>query len=210
MVAGGALSGALLFARLLRNQTTPPLESRVRNRAALALGVLVILVNLPLIVTEVGYSARTFTPTWLVLSGAFAAAGASIPWKRVRVVGAIAGTFAAFAILSLALSVFVRVRTATFNHAAAQWIAARTQDGSIVAVCDVDRTVVNPAPLGSFHLHEFHGAWSSWIQYHTGRRVEIRRSGLRYWGSRCPDLRGASLVISFPRLVSELLPPERR
>jgi len=112
--------------------------------------------------------------------------------------------------LSLALSVFVRVRTATFNHAAAQWIAARTQDGSIVAVCDVDRTVVNPAPLGSFHLHEFHGAWSSWIQYHTGRRVEIRRSGLRYWGSRCPDLRGASLVISFPRLVSELLPPERR
>jgi hypothetical protein len=210
VVVGGAMSGALLFARLLRHQTTPPLESRARVRAALALGILVILVNLPLIVTEVGYSARTFTPTWLVLSGAFAAAGASIAWKRARVVGAIAGTFAAFAILSLALSVSVRVRTATFNQAAAQWIAARTQDGSIVAICDVDRTVVNPAPLGSFHLHEFHGAWSSWIEYHTGRRVEIRRSGQRYWGSRCPDLRGASLVISFPRLVSELLPPERR
>ena len=204
------MSGALLFARLLRHQITPPLEFRARVAAALALGILVLLVNLPLIVTEVGYSARTFTPTWLVLCGALAALGASVPWKRVRAVGAVAGLFAAFAILSLTLSVFVRVRTAAFNQAAAQWIAARTQDGSIVAICDVDRTVVNPAPLGSFHLHEFHGAWSSWIEYHTGRRVEIRRSGQRYWGSRCPDLRGASLVISFPRLVSELLPKGRR
>ena len=136
--------------------------------------------------------------------------GASITWRRVRAFGALAGTFAAFAILSLALSVFVRVRTDRFNRAAAEWIAARTVDGSIVAVCDVDRTVVNPAPLGAFHLHELHSEWSSWIEYHTGRRVQIRRSGQRYWGARCPDLRGATLVISFPRLVRELSPPDTR
>jgi hypothetical protein len=207
VVVVGAMGGALLFARLLHGQTTPPLESDTRVRTALAVGLLIVLVNLPLIVTEVGYSARTFTPTWLVLSGAFAVAGASIAWRRVRAFGALAGTFAAFAILSLALSVFVRVRTDKFNRAAAEWIAARTVDGSIVAVCDVDRTVVNPAPLGAFHLHELHSEWSSWIEYHTGRRVQIRRSGQRYWGARCPDLRGARLVISFPRLVRDLSPP---
>ena len=51
----------------------------------------------------------------------------------------------------------------------------------IVAVCDVDRTVVNPAPLGAFHLHELHFELSSYIEYHTGRKVQIRRSGQRYW-----------------------------
>jgi hypothetical protein len=207
VVFTGAVSGALLFARLLQRQTTPRLDSGTGVRTALAVGVLIVLVNVPLIVTEVGYSARTFTPTWLVLSGAFAVAGASIAWKRARALGALAGTFAAFALLSLALSVFVRVRTDRFNRAAAEWIAARTVDGAIVAVCDVDRSVVNPAPLGAFHLHELHSEWSSWIEYHTGRRVQIRRSGQRYWGARCPDLRGASLVIGFPRLVRELSPP---
>ena len=177
---------------------------------ALAVGVLIVLVNVPLIVTEVGYSARTFTPTWLVISGAVAGAAASVAWRRVRAFGALAGAFAAMAILSLALSVFVRVRTDKFNRAAAAWIAARTVDGATVAVCDVDRTVVNPAPLGAFHLHELHSEWSSWIEYHTGRRVQIRRSGQRYWGARCPDLRGATLVISFPRLVRELSPPDNR
>ncbi len=60
----------------------------------------------------------------------------------------------------------------------------------MVAVCDVGRTVVQPAPLGAFPLHEFHSEWGSWIQYYTGRVVTIRRSGLPYWGSRCPNLRG--------------------
>ena len=210
VVVVGAASGARLFARRLHGQTTPSLEAGTGVRTALAVGVLIVLVNVPLIVTEVGYSARTFTPTWLVLSGAFAVAGASIAWRRVRAFGALAGTFAAFAILSLALSVFVRVRTDQFNRAAAEWIAARTVDGSIVAVCDVDRTIVNPAPLGAFHLHELHSELSSWIEYHTGRKVQIRRSGQRYWGARCPDLRGATLVISFPRLVRELSPPDNR
>ena len=169
-----------------------------------------MLVNVPLIVTPVGYSARTFTPTWLALSGAVAVGAAHVSWKRVRLLGAVAGIFAAFAILSLVLSVHVRVQTDRFNRAAARWIADRTKDGAVVALCDVGRTVVTPAPLGAFHLHEFHSTLGSWIEYHTGRVVEIRRSGERYWGARCPDLSGADLVISFPQLVSELMPPTPR
>ena len=203
IVLVGAVTGGLLMPRLLADHISPRLDPDLAYRAMLAVAVLVVCVNLPLIVTEVGYSARTFTPTWLVLSGAVAAGAARVAWRRVRLLGILAGTFAAFALLSLALSVSVRVRTDDFNRAAAQWIADRTTDGAVVAVCDVDRTVVNPAPLGAFHLHEFHSTWSSWIEYHTGRVVEIRRSGERYWGSRCPDLRGADLVISFPQLVTE-------
>ena len=66
VVVVGAASGALLFARRLHGQTTPSLEAGTGVRTALAVGVLIVLVNVPLIVTEVGYSARTFTPTWLV------------------------------------------------------------------------------------------------------------------------------------------------
>jgi hypothetical protein len=210
VVLVAAFTGARLFPRLLTAQTAPRLETHAAVRAILAVGILIVLVNLPLIVTEVGYSARTFTPTWLVLSGAVAVGAARVSWRRVRLVGVLAGTFAAFALLSLALSVSVRVRTDAFNRAAAQWIADRTKNGAVVAVCDVDRTVANPAPLGAFHLHEFHSTWGAWIEYHTGRVVEIRRSGERYWGSRCPDLHGADLVISFPQLVNELLPPGDR
>jgi heme/copper-type cytochrome/quinol oxidase subunit 4 len=201
----GALTGARLISAILPEQTAPRSERRWPMRALLSVGMLIVLVNLPLIVTEVGYSARTFTPTWLVLSGAVAAGAAPVPWRRRRLVGALGGTFASFAMLSLALSVSVRLRTDSFNRAAAQWIAERTTDGAVVAVCDVDRTVTTPAPLGAFHLHEFHSTWGSWIEYHTGRVVEIRRSGTRYWGSPCPNLQGADLVISFPELVRELL-----
>jgi hypothetical protein len=205
----GAIAGAFLMPRLLAGHVAPRLERHSVARAALAVGTLVVLVNLPLIVTQVGYSARTFTPTWLVLSGALAAGGPRVPWRRLRLLGVLAGTFAAFSLLSLALSVSVRVRTDGFNRAAAKWIAGRTKDGSVVAICDVARTVTNPAPLGAFHLHEFHSTLGAWIEFHTGRVVEIRRSGERYWGARCPDLRGADLVISFPQLVRELMPPEK-
>ncbi len=210
IVLAGAVGGAMLFAGLLSGHTAPQLEPGARVRAVVGMGLLIVLVNLPLIVTEVGYSARTFTPTWLVLSGAFAVTGAVTAWKRVRMLGVLAGVFAAFAILSLALSASVRVQTDIFNRAAAKWIADRTNDGAVVAICDVDRTVVNPAPLGAFHLHQFHSQFAHWIEFYTGRIVEVRRSGQRYWGSRCPDLRGATLVISFPRLVHELSPPQHR
>jgi len=200
----GAAGGAMVMPRLLGEHSGRLIDRTAFARWVAGIASLIVLVNLPLIVTEVGYSARTFTPTWLVLSAAAAHAGAQVRWKRPMYLGLVGGTFAAFAVLSLALSVSVRVRTADFDRAAAWWIAERVNDGAVVAVCDVRRTVVEPAPLGAFHLHEFHNEWPSWIQYYTGRRVRIRRSGLPYWGSRCPDLRGADLVVSFPSLVREL------
>jgi hypothetical protein len=203
-VVGAAWGGTALAPILLAGHDAPPLRRRVAVRGLLMVGTLVVLVNLPLIVTEVGYSARTFTPTWLVLSAAAAIGAAHVPWRRTRILGALAGTFAAFALLSLALSVSVRLRTDDFDRAAARWIADRTQNGDVVAVCDVGRTVVDPAPLGAFHLHALHATSGHWIEYHTGRVVEVRRSGERYWGARCPALSGADLVVSFPGLVEAL------
>jgi hypothetical protein len=210
IVLGGAVTGGLLVPHLLGGHCAPRLEPHAAFRAILAVGLLIVLVNLPLILTKVGYSARTFTPTWLVLSGAVAAGAARVRWRRVRILGVLSGTAASFALLSLALSVSVRLRSDAFDRAAARWIADRTHDGAVVAVCDVERTVVNPAPLGSFHLHAFHSASGAWIEHLTGRVVGMRRSGERYWGARCPDLGGADLVISFPELVTELMAPGER
>jgi hypothetical protein len=204
VVGLGAAAGAWLFPVLLTHHGEPRLGRRTLRRGVLATGGLVLLVNLPLIVTDVGYSARTFTPTWLVLSGATALGAARVPWKRTHLAGAVGGAFAAMALLSLALSVSVRVRTDEFDRAAAQWIAERTQDGDVVAVCDVGRTVVDPAPLGAFHLHALHSTTAEWIEYLTGRVVDIRRSGEEYWGARCPKLQGADLVVEFPELVDEV------
>jgi hypothetical protein len=204
VVGLGAATGIRLFPALVARHSVQRMGRKTLSRGILATGALVALVNLPLIVTEVGYSARTFTPTWLVLSGATVIGAARVRWKRIRLMGVLGGTFAAFALLSLALSVSVRVRTDEFNRAAAQWIAQRTQNGDVVAVCDVGRTVVDPAPLGAFHLHALHASTAEWIDYYTGRVVTMRRSGERYWGSRCPDLNGADLVVHFPDLVDEV------
>ena len=202
VVVGLGAAGGLWFAPFLRDHSEGGLDRKTLGRLALATGALVVLANLPLIVTEVGYSARTFTPTWLVLAGAAALIGARVSSRRARVLAVLGGLFAAFALLSLALSVSVRVRTDRFDEAAAHWIAERTQDGDVVAVCDVGRTAVDPAPLGAFHLHALHTPSGEWIEYLTGRVVDFRRSGERYWGSRCPDLTGADLVARFPDLVA--------
>jgi hypothetical protein len=204
IVVIGALGGAVLFRRLTPWQNGPPVEGRSAARSISAVAALIFLVNLPLFTTEVGYSARTFTPTWLVLVGALSLAAARVRWRRVRVLGVAVGTFVAFAVLSLALSVSVRVRTVAFDRAAAEWIAERTDDGDVVAVCDVGRTVVEPAPSGSFHLHALHHPSQEWVDYFTGRVARIRRSGEALWGSRCPRLRGADLIVTFPELIREV------
>jgi len=204
VVVAAAVGGAMLVPVLLAGHDGPELGRRTAVRGSIAVAGIVVLVNLPLIVTEVGYSARTFTPTWLVIAAAATIGAAHVRWTRTRILGALAGAFVAFAFLSIALSVSVRVRTDDFDRAAARWIADRTEDGDIVAVCDVGRTVVDPAPLGAFHLHALHSPSGHWIGYHTGRVVEVRRSGLRYWGARCPDLDGADLVVRFPQLMDAI------
>jgi hypothetical protein len=204
VVGLGASGGAWLSPVLLANHEGQGLDRRTLRRGVLATGALVLLVNLPLMVTEVGYSARTFTPTWLVLSGATVIAAARVPWKRIRLMGVLGGMFAAFAVLSLVLSVSVRLRTNDFDRSAAWWVAERTQNGDVVAFCNVGRTVVDPAPLGAFHLPALNGGTADWIDYYTGRVVRLRRSGLQYWGARCPDLAGADLVVDFPTLERDL------
>jgi hypothetical protein len=198
--------GPRLFGRDGASGWSGPLQSWWFPAASAA--ALLLLVNLPLIVTEVGYSPRTFTPTWLVLAGLLATGGSCLPAQRYRLAGLAAGTFAAFAVLSLALSAWVRVETVAFNRAALGWIAEQTEDGAVVAICNVERTVVEPAPSGAFHLHAFHSENGNALLFHTGRRGQFRRSGERYWGSPCPDLEGADLVVDFRQLTA--LAAERR
>ncbi len=69
-VVAGGVAGASAMPGLLSGHRALPVDRRTVRSSALAVALLVFLVNLPLIVTEVGYSARTFTPTWLVVSWA--------------------------------------------------------------------------------------------------------------------------------------------
>jgi hypothetical protein len=148
-----------------------------------------------------GHTPRTFTPTWLILAALVPVAASRVRWRRARVVGAVAGLFATAALLSLALSVSVRLETAEFNEAATRYLARRVADGGVVAVCDVPRTVVTPAPVGSFALHEFAYDWAAEdaMRYYAGRNAEVRLGG-PLWGTRCPDPGGADLVVGFDEL----------
>jgi hypothetical protein len=184
-----------------------PSQDRPAGRPAL-LGctllvlALIALINLPLIlqVPRQG-SPRTFTPTWLVLAAVAAAAGSRVRWRRPRLLGAALGLFVAGALLSLALSVSVRVHTADFNEKAVRLLAGRIPDGGVVAVCDVPRTAVTPAPRGAFAVHELVYDWAARdaLYYYTGRNAEFRLAG-PLWGTRCPDAAGADVVVDFEEL----------
>jgi hypothetical protein len=205
VVLAAAVGGAMLMPRLLSVHRAPLLRPRSITRGAVVGVALVLLVNVPLIATpERGHSARTFTPTWLVLAAVTALAGARWPWKHPRLLGALAGTFAGFAVLSLSLSVAARVHTTEFDQAAARWIAERTHNGDVVAVCDVKRRVFEPAPPGDYHLAAINAESAEWIEYYTGRVVMIRRSGEEFGGPRCPNLEGANLIVRFPDLVADV------
>jgi hypothetical protein len=147
------------------------------------------------------HGPRVFTPVWLVLVGFAAVAGSRTAWRHLRFVGAASGLFASGAALSLALSVWVRIETADFTEATSRWIGARVADGARVVVCDVPRTAVDPAPNGPFALHQFHEPWAAQaaIQFYSGRRVEIVRTGV-YWPGDCASLGTADLVITFEAL----------
>jgi hypothetical protein len=199
----GGWVGARLGPRLLGDGPTgppPPRQALLRWGAASA--ALAALVNVPLMVTLPRYHApRTFTPTWLILAALVPVAASQVRWRRARLAGAAGGLFAAAALLSLALSVSVRLQTAEFNQAATRYLARRVPDGGVVAVCDVPRTVVTPAPVGSFALHEFAYDWAAEdaMRYYAGRDAEVRLGG-PLWGTRCPDMAGADLVVGFEEL----------
>ena len=203
ILALGGWVGARSGPRLLGDSPSgPPPGRRALLRHGAAIAVLIALVNVPLIVTlPRGHTPRTFTPTWLILAAVVPVAASRVRWRRPHLAGAAGGLFAAAALLSLALSVWVRLETAEFDQAATRYLAGRIADGGVVAVCDVPRTVVTPAPVGSFALHEFAYDWAAEdaMRYYAGRDAVVRLGG-PLWGTQCPDTAGADLVVSFDEL----------
>ena len=94
-MAAGAWFGPVLLA----GRSGPTLERRNLPRWALGVAGLLLLVNLPLIVTlPRGYTPRTFTPTWLVLDVVAVTALSRLRWK---------GRDAVFMVVLVATALFV-------------------------------------------------------------------------------------------------------
>ena len=108
--------------------------------------------------------------------------------------------FAAGAALSIVLAVVVRLRTADFTEVSSHYIAARLDEpDEVVAVCGIQRTVVSPAPIGSFGFHELIYDWSApaALQYYTGESATFL---LRAPHSPCPSSPDADVVFQFEQL----------
>jgi hypothetical protein len=206
-VLAAAAAGWRLGPRLGTGQIPgdTPKDAVVRP-ATVALGAAALLValNVPVVLNlpHEG-SPRLFAPSWLVLAGALALVGTRIRPKSLRVWAALGGAFAAGAVLSLALSVWIRVESANFVAEAAPRVVVGLPSGSTIALCGVTRTVVRPAPRGAFALHEFDYDWAARdaVEFYTGKRMVFRISGT-IPPRRCPDARGGDRVIRFPELVA--------
>jgi hypothetical protein len=193
--------GWTLGPKLLR--ITRSAEQGLGMRHAIGALALLVLINLPVALQfPHEHSPRVFTPTWLALAIFVAIAGSRIHWRRPRLAGAAAGGFIAGALLSLALSSWVRIETSSLDEEAMKRVAAETPDGGVVAVCGRTRTLVQPAPYGDFSTHEFNGTFTDEAyEYYTGNTAEIRVGGYAA-GSRCPDTRGADVVLEFHELMN--------
>jgi hypothetical protein len=174
------------------------------TNAAIGAIALLAAVNAPVIfnVPHQG-SPRLFAPSWLVIAGFVGFAGPWIGPKRVRAWGLAGAMFASAALLSLALSMWVRLESASFSEYALRRIAAEVPDGSVVAVCAVTRTIEEPAPRGGFSLHELVYAWAARdaLEYYEGKRVTFRLAG-PLWGRPCPAPDTVDRVFSFSRLIA--------
>jgi hypothetical protein len=181
---------------------------RDRERAAILVVAVIALTNV-IVVVAVPHqgSPRVFAPTWLILAMAAAAAASSITWHRLHLIGTAGGVFAAGAVLSLALSVSVRLRSADFTERAAAMVAARVPERGRVAICQVRRTVFEPAPRGAFAVHEFIYDWAAErsLLYYTGRHATILLSG-EMWNTPCPVVPDVDVVIGFDELLAGVRP----
>jgi hypothetical protein len=202
ILVAGAVAGWII---------APPLASAARRgshrdrlRAVLVTVTVIVLANVVVVlaVPQQG-SPRVFAPTWLVLAVAASAGAAAVEWRRARLWGLVGGLYAAGALLSLLLSVTVRLRSADFTERAVAVIASRVDDEARVAICDVRRTVVDPAPRGAFAVHEFLQEWAAEraLLYYTGRRATISLSG-ELWGRPCPAVSNGITVIDFDELAA--------
>ncbi len=206
VMALGGVAGWLIGPHLAA--ATRPAGRADLLRGLLATAAIVVLTNIVVVfaVPQQG-SPRVFAPTWLVLTVAAGMGGASVRWRRPRLLGTVGGLFAAGALLSLMFSVSVRLHSAAFTARAAGVVAARIPDGGTIAVCGVRRTVVQPAPRGAFAVHEFIYEWAAEraVRYYTGRRATIHLSG-ELWNRPCPQVPGVDAVIEFDELLAGALP----
>ncbi len=201
-----ALLAAAAAAGWLVGPAAPPMPvvrpSRRQVLTAVALvAALVLLALLPVVTTVPRQgSPRTFAPIWLILAGGAAFGGPLVRW--VPPARAVAGALAAGAVLSLAFSVAVRLASADFVEHAAQQLAERSADGAVIAVCDVPRTVVEPAPRGSFAVHEFlyEGYARDALAYHTDRQAAFRLAGPLWPDRDCPAADEVDLRVHFDEL----------
>jgi hypothetical protein len=203
VLACGGLVGAWLGPALLAYPHRHD-GSQARRTVFVGLG-LIVAVNIPVVfaVPHQG-SPRLFAPTWLVISGMVGLIGPLLPRRRFRSWGAVTGILGAGALLSLAFSVWVRLETASFTESASSQIARLVPDQSLVAVCGISRTVVEPAPRGAFAIHEFldEGTARRSLYYYTGRKSEFVLAG-EVWGDRaCPHVGDVDRVISFSDLLT--------
>ncbi len=201
LLAAGATLGAAAARKL------PPGAGLSRHDAAkgfVVLIILVTLVNAPVLlnVPRQG-SPRVFAPTWLVLVVAVNLVFARVRRRRPLILGAAGGLFATGAVLSLALSVSVRLASADFTERSARLIAARVQNGARIAICGVRRTVTTPAPRGAFALHELMYDWSAYraLAYYTGKHATFQLAG-DLWDRPCPASGDVDVVISFDELLA--------
>ena len=206
ILALGAVAGWRLGPFL--TGATQPVGRRHLLRGAAAFAAVILLLNVPVIfaIPQQG-SPRVFAPTWLALAAAAGIGGASVSWRRPRLLGTVGGLFAAGALLSLMFSVSVRLQSADFTARAATVVAARIPEGGSVAVCGVQRTVVEPAPRGAFAVHDFIYEWAAEraLSYYTGHHATIYLSG-ELWDRACPPVTDVDGVIDF----NELLPGSSR
>jgi hypothetical protein len=202
VLAAAVAAGTRIGPALLAGPAGAGLQRRMVVGWGVGIAALLALVNLPLVVTlPRGYTPRTFTPTWLVLDVVATIVLSRLRWRRRRLAGAVGGIFLAIALLSLALSVSVRVRTAEFTEESSRWFASHVPERGTVEVCDVPRNAVEPAPLGAFALHELHWEWATQdaTRYYTGRTITVRREG-DYWPRPCPSMPSADLTVDFADL----------
>ena len=206
LLAAGAVAGWWLGPDL--TSASRPIGRRQLFTGFFAVIAIILLANVVVVlaVPQQG-SPRVFAPTWLVLAIAACAGGASVQWRRPRLLGTIGGLFAAGAVLSLMFSVSVRLRSADFTARACRVVAARVPEGGTVALCHVRRTVVEPAPRGSFAVHEFIYEWAAEraLRYYTGHHATFYLSG-ELWDRPCPPVRDVDAVIDFDELLTGTRP----
>jgi hypothetical protein len=207
LVAVSAAAGWLLAGRV--DETHRRVSPTVSG--VLWFGALLLAANLPLMlnVPRQG-SPRTFTPTWLILVAGIALIGPTLPWARLRLVGAVAGILVAGAACSIALTVAIRLESARFFEQAMDALADRSSDGDVIAVCGVPRTVTEPSLRGAYAVHDLLYPWSArdGLEYYTGRKATVLVSGPGP-GGECP--RDADIRVDFTQLrgdrTSQLVRP---